>query len=289
MIDVREARADDFAKIHPLLQSFNNPHVREEQWRQLFVDHSGLQKGVYGYVLTDDDEIVGFLATTFGERMIRGKKQRICNMSNWVVKEAYRGQSVRLLSKVLELDGVTFSALSPSPQVLKVFKLLRFNMLDKSERIIVPLTFLGLRRRVDVITDPAAIERSLHGDLRTIHRHHRLPYNRHALIQAPEGSCYVLMNRSYKTVMGKVRLPFGRVHHISAPEIFVRYADRLALSAMLHFRVAAVIVDERALRGGKVWHSFARPGTAGTAAFQSAELGEADIDGLYSEAVLLNY
>jgi hypothetical protein len=54
-------------------------------------------------------------------------------------------------------------------------------------------------------------------------------------------------------------------------------------------RVVAMIVDERMLRGGLPWHSFARPGGKRTAAFRSKILTEKDVDGLYSEAVLLNY
>jgi len=49
------------------------------------------------------------------------------------------------------------------------------------------------------------------------------------------------------------------------------------------------IVDERTLRGHKIWHSFPRPGGARTAAFKSSKLTALDIDNLYSEMVLLNY
>ena len=294
MIEIREARGGDFAKVHPLLQRFQNPNVGEAQWRQLFVDHSGLQNDVFGYVMTDGDEIVGFLGATLGERTIRGKKHRFCNLSNWIVIDEYRDKSVGLLSRAIEAveQHATITVLSPSPHVLKLFQLLRFHMLDKSERILLPSpssVWSGLWTGTRVLTDRAAVEASLGGELLTIFRNHQLPYNNHLLLETPEGPCYVLFNRSWKAVRGNLRLPFGRVHHISAPDVFVRHVGRVVASAMMRFLVAAVIVDERALRGAKVWHSVPRPGARSLGAFQSDELGPADIDGLYTEAVLLNY
>jgi hypothetical protein len=50
-----------------------------------------------------------------------------------------------------------------------------------------------------------------------------------------------------------------------------------------------MIVDDRALGGAVPWHSFMRPGGERTAAFRSASLAAEDIDGLYTEAVLLNF
>jgi hypothetical protein len=51
----------------------------------------------------------------------------------------------------------------------------------------------------------------------------------------------------------------------------------------------AMIVDDRTLRGVVPWHSFVRPDGKRNAAFRSSKLTANDIDGLYTEAVLLNY
>jgi len=289
MASIREARADDFERVHPLLLDLRNPYVSEQQWRQLFVDHSGLQNDRFGYLLLDGEDVVGFLATTFSERTIRGQKERFCNMSNWIVKDAFRRQSLTLLSKVLALKGVTVTNLSPTPAVLKICEKLGFTPYDKSERIILPSAAPRLWKRVEIITESTVIEGALGGELGRIFRDHQLPYNRHALVRAPEGDSYVMMNRSPKAVNGRLRVPMARVHHVSAPEIFLEHVDRLVNAVVARFGVAGMIVDERMLRGRKVWHSFARPGGPRTGAFRSDTLGPDDIDGLYSEAVLLNY
>jgi hypothetical protein len=288
-ICVREARAEDFADVHALLLGFNNHGVTASEWRQLFVDHTGLQKGVFGYVMVDGDEVVGFLATTIGKRTIRGKTHRFCNISNWIVKQAYRGRSLDLLSKVVDQHDVTVTALSPAPHVLPILQMLRFETLDTSERIIVPSPLPTSSRKVAILTDQASIEGALDADSLTIMRHHTLPYNKHLLVLAPEGSCYVLMNRSYKTIAGNIRVPMGRVHHVSSPDVFIRYVDRVILAAVTRLRVAALVVNERTLGGRRIWHSIRRPGGPRMGAFRSDELRPDDIDGLYSEAVLLNY
>jgi hypothetical protein len=288
-ICVREARAKDFDKVHELLLGFNNEGVSESQWRQLFVDHSGLQRGVFGYVMVDGDEVVGFLATTIGERTIRGKTRRVCNISNWIVKPAYRGRSLELLSNVVDQPDTTVTALSPAPHVLSILQMLRFETLDTSERIILPAPLLTSRSDVAILTDPASIEEALADGPRNVMRHHTLPYNKHLLIRAPEGNCYVLMNRSWKAIAGNFRLPLGRIHHIDSPDVFVRYADRVVLSAMMRLRVAALVVNERTLGGRRIWHSIERPGGPRSGAYRSEELRPDEIDGTYSEAVLLNY
>ncbi len=243
-------------------------------------------------MLMDDEQVVGFVATTFSElATIRGEKaKRFCNMSSWIVKDAYRGQSLALLSNILARRGLTITNLSPTPQVLKICQKLGFKTLDKSERIILPSPAPALWRNVEVLTDRRAIEGALRGEPLKILRDHQLPHNRHALVCAPEGSCHVVMNRTWKTLKGKLRLPMGRVHHVSAPDLFVRYLDRLdAVGDRTHFRVVALVVDELALGRRSIWHSIRRPGGPRTGAFRSDEVGEHDIDGLYSEAVLLNY
>ncbi len=291
MVTIRETTAEDFDQVYPLLLGFDAPYLTEADWRQLFIDHSGCQDGRFGYVLVDDGTIVGTIALTFSERTFRGRTHRLCNMSNWIVKNEYRGRSLMLLAKVVALEGVTLTALSPTPEVLRMCKKLGFQTLGQSQRIVLPI--LDPRRlleRCELVTDLAEVEAGLEGEARKICRDHRLPHHRHLLVRSAIGDCYVMLNRSLKHAGRGVRLPVARVHHVSAPEVFRRHLDRVALAAAVGFRCVAMVVDERVLRGHAPWHSFARPGGAYLGAFRSKDgVQPEDIDGLYSECVLLNY
>jgi hypothetical protein len=295
MVSICDARAEDFEKVYPLFLEFNNPYVTKEHWRQLFVDHSGCQDGRFGYILFDGEDAVGFLGTTFSERTFGGEKFRFCNMSNWIVKNEYRGHSLGLLAKVMANKNVTITNISPSPQVLKICQKMGFTLMDTTERIILPSLTGPHRRSAKILTKRGDVEAALSGEQFKICRDHSLPWNHHALIRSPEGECYLMMNRSEQTISSEqtiksnVRVPFARIHHLSNADVFAKYADRLVLAVAADLKVVGTIVDERTLRGHKIWHSFPRPGGARTAAFKSSKLTALDIDNLYSEMVLLNY
>jgi acetoacetyl-CoA synthetase len=290
MLVIREARGDDFERVYPLLLEFKNPHLSKEHWRQLFVDHSGLQNDHFGWVLVDEGNVVGFLGTIVSERTIRGETMRLCNTSSWIVRHQYRTHSLGLHAKVIADKSVAVTSLSPAPHVLMLLKKTGWTLMDKSERVILPVvtpqTFLD---RCKILTAAAAVERALDGERLRFFRDHQLPYNRHVLLRTPAGDCYVMMNRTMKTIGGNLRLPFARVHHIGAPDIFVQHLEKLVVRVAASFRVVAMIVEDRMLRGAVPWHSFMRPGGKRTAAFRSRKLAAADVDGLYTEMVLLNY
>ena len=290
MTSIREARGADFSRVYPLLLEFKNPNLTQDHWQQLFVDHSGLQDDRFGWMLLDGDQVVGFMATTFSERIFRGARHRLCNMSNWIVKNEHRGQSLALFAKVLAAPDMAVTNLSPTPQVLKVCEKMGFTVMDKSERILLPtLTLRTLHGGAKLLLRPSEIEGALSGENLRIFRDHQLPYNRHALLRAQEGDCYLMMNRSPKNVPGGLRLPFARVHHVSAPAIFARHVEEFVVRVLASLRAVAMIVDERVLCGRVPRCSFTRPGGKHQAAFRSKTLTPDDIDGLYTEAVLLNY
>ena len=287
---IREVRGNDFERVYPLLLEFNNPNLKKEDWRQLFIDHSGLQNDQFGWMLVEGEEVVGFVSTILSERTVGDRTVRLCNTSSWIVKQEYRAHSLALHAKIVADRNVTITNLSPTQQVLKLLQKLGFTLMDKSERIILPVvTPRALLDRCEVLTEADAVERALSGEHLRFFRDHRLPFNHHMLLRTPAGDCYVMMNRSVKAVWKNLRLPFGRVHHISAPQVFVRHSAKLAARTAASLKVAAMIVDDRMLQGAAPWHSFMRPGGERTAAFRSDVLSATDIDGLYTEAVLLNY
>jgi hypothetical protein len=206
------------------------------------------------------------------------------------VKPEYRAHSLALHAKVIADESVTVTNLSPTAPVLKLLEKLGFTLMDKSERIILPVvtaqTFLD---GCEILTEAGSIRGALKGESLRFFRDHQLPFNHHLLLRTAVGDCYVMMNRTLKTIHGNLRLPFARVHHISAPDIFVQHLEKLVVRVAASLKVVAMIVDDRMLQGTVPWHSFIRSGGERKAAFRSKKLAAEDIDGLYTEAVLLNY
>jgi hypothetical protein len=162
--------------------------------------------------------------------------------------------------------------------------------MDATERIVLPVvTPRTFTDRCEIITDAETLQNTLSGENLRLFRDHQLSFNHHVLLRTIEGDCYVMMNRTLKTIRGSLRLPFARVHHIETLDVFARHLDKLVVNIAVTLKVVALIVDERMLRGATPWHSFQRPGGERQAAFRSKTLTAEDIDGLYSENVLLNY
>jgi hypothetical protein len=289
MAIVRDARADDFPKVYPLLLAFpNGRQVSREQWRQLFVDHWGFQDGKFGYVLEHGNEVVGFISTIYSERVVRGERLRFCCISNWIVKEEHRGDSLALLSKILALKGVEITNLTPTPALLEMFQKLKYTLFDREERVIFACPTPAIARPCTILTEPEAISAVAGADVRRLVRDHRLPHNRHVLVRSAEGDCYVMFDRSYKAVRGSIRLPFARVHHMSNARVFARHAARVVVKVIATSHVVGMIVEERMLHGETIWHSIERPEKL-QGSFRSNKLTADDVDNLYAEHVLLNY
>src|SRR6266571_8166772 len=100
-MDVRPVTSDQFPEIYPLLQSFKNPSMLREDWRRMLFDLPwAVDEPHRGHGLYHNGRAVGFLGTLFSTRQIRGRTLRFCNLSSWIVDDAYRAGSFQLLMPV---------------------------------------------------------------------------------------------------------------------------------------------------------------------------------------------
>src|SRR5262249_59189239 len=133
------------------------------------------------------------------ERTIRGETVRLCNTSSWIVKPDYRAHSLALHAKVIADKSITVTNLSPTAHVLKLLEKLGFTLMDKSERIILPVvTARTFTDDCEIVTEPNAVEGALKDENLRFFRDHQLPFNRHVLLRTPAGDCYLMMNRTMK-------------------------------------------------------------------------------------------
>jgi hypothetical protein len=163
-------------------------------------------------VLVDGDEVVGFVSAILSERTIRGEKVRLYNTSSWIVKHEYRAHSLVLQAKVTADKGVAVTNLSATPRVLQLPEKQGFTLMDKSERIIFPvLTLEALKDSCEVLTSASAVRRALQGESLRFYRDHQLSHNHHVLLRTPVGNCYLLMNRTFKTVCTVTRTAYAEL------------------------------------------------------------------------------
>src|SRR5512145_1520818 len=102
MTRVEPAFRHDFEDVVPLLEEFPGQRLPREAWyRMLFEPPWPTPDDRRGYVLRDDGRVVGFLGTISCTREIRGRRERFCNLSSWIVRDSHRGASLQLVLPVL--------------------------------------------------------------------------------------------------------------------------------------------------------------------------------------------
>ena len=287
MASLRKATPEDFSFVLPLLTQFKN-ELDPADYRRLFTDTLG--EGYIGYLLEDAGKPVGFLSYVFSRRPFGGKEHIFCNLSCWIVLEPYRHQSLSLLMPALRIKGATLTNFTPTPEVFAISKKLGFTTLAGKQRILLPVPKPRLRlSRTKIFTSTREAGARVDRDQARIIEDHSLPHHRHVVVETPDGRCLLVLNRVKKRVRDHLKVPFLRVHHVSNFDVFSKTLPEIVTRCALSFGAVAMLAEERYLRGCSVPVSFPRPKHAGMSAFKSDTLRAEDIDGLYSELVLLNY
>lgn len=282
MIEIKKARAEDFDSIYPLLKGLNNSTFTKDRWRQLFTRHWDSQRDHFGYMIADNDNVVGFIGTLFSERAINNRPEKLCNLTSWFVKKEYRGESLSLIFTTLDMD-CTLTGFTATPMTATTLK--SFGYRDASgKRFLIPAIPFGgfFSGEPSAKYDPDAIRETLDAkDLKIFSDHVKFRCC-HMIIKAMEGCCYIIFRK--KNMRG---LPFGQIHYISDREIFLKYITGLSFNIGLHFRIFGLIVESLYLKGRRPRYSLTlRP--ANPILYRSTSLEGQDIDALYSELFVLD-
>jgi hypothetical protein len=282
-VTVERATSIDFERVYPLLLDFNNPRITQEKWRLIFNINWESPENYCGLLLLQDGRVEGYLGLLFSARIIKGRVEKFCNMTSWIVREGCRSQSLRLLSEVLKLSDYTITNFTPSNNVTMILKRLGFMAMGTSLRILFPFPDEPLPdSRYHSTFDLEEISQKLNPADRTILSDH-LRFNcRHVLVIGANDYCYlVLKNTKFQ------QLQFARVHYVSHPDVLLKAIDSVRTRICRQLKVAALIVDERYIGGETIRYSRPCP-VQHESYFKSKSLGKTDVDTLYSELILLH-
>lgn len=283
MAELIKVDAGQLPRVLPLLRLFPDGARVAAQWERFSIHHWPFDEGCFGYALEERGELVGFLGLIFSAREVEGSRVRICNPSCWIVKPEFRSESLALLSPLAGLRDYTIVNLTPSAEVLPIFRLMKFRDLEGSLRIFLPrpeLAFLSARRRV--VFDPDRIGSLVGPEDRRILEDHRNLGCHHLALTGPDGYCYLVVTRRKKR-----RFTVAHIHYLSNLELFLPHISGAVPGICARLRVAGVQVDERLLRGREpAWSVRGR--LPQPRVYRSKDLSPEQIDGLYTEMVFLN-
>ena len=271
---VRAAGAEDFDAVYPLLQKLNNTRFSREVWQRLFTNLWHQEGWSPGYVLDTGERIVGFLGGLYSDVVLKGEKQRVCNLTAWIVEDEYRSNSIMLLMPFLRQKKTTLTSLTSSPEAYAVYKKLGFKDLDTACRVIYPLP--SLRRNLRLVTGEAEMLSLFSEAERELYEHHKELDVRQLVVTNGREHCYLLMTR---------RLGRGHFQQIGNVDFFRKNIGGFRGGLCKILDVKTLQVDERFLGGRKLTGSrqkaFAQPKQV------RGDLAGIEVSGAYSELAVL--
>ncbi|MDA3779567.1 MAG: hypothetical protein PF487_04985 [Bacteroidales bacterium] len=289
MTKLREAYPEDFEKVYPILftgfnlKSLNKKKLERKynSFKKLFDNHWNSPDRVIGYVLEDNEEIVGFIAYILSVREINNRSYKFCNFSTWTVNEDQRSYSILLTAPIknLKRNNYTMVNLSPSKPAYEVFtKLLKFNKLEIKQTKVPFLPYNMISKKIKYRFDEEIdISNLTHQEI--IDYESMKDYNANSLyIEKDSQSCLIVFNKIYE----KRYIPFASILHISNPDLFLKCISLLRCIINLKINTFALLIDNRLINNNKIKLSMVRE-MPNPKLFWSESLDCSEIDNLYSE------
>jgi len=283
-IVVRPATLDDAEAVCALLQR-GFPHINDPAiWNRLFDYPWERLPPTYGFVLTADQIVVGYLGLIYASRTINGKRGIMCNMSSWYVEPAYRGWGGAMLSEVLAHDpSLTYTALTAAALPKAMIKVMEFTDSIDTSIVLPPLLHVStLGKRPQITYDPEQMRQHLNEDERLILDDHAKTDCLHVLIRDGDRYAYLVVKRRPYRLRSWIQVNASKVLYCSNPEVFIDYLEWIKLSVMLRQSSIAMVVSG---------HWFNQPPQGvkvdSHVLLKSSVFEPRDLDMLYSELCLL--
>jgi len=284
--DVVPVTPDRFEAVLPLLERFENTHMRPEDWRRMLFDLPWeVEEPHRGFMLVEGATVAGFMGTIFSRRMIGGTERRFCNLSSWIVSESHRHATLALLRPVDAMRDYTILALTSSPAAQALYLRMGFRTLETAHLMVPPFARAGRllwRGGGSVTTRLDRIRAALEAPGRRIVDDMAGTHAAQALVRDGDRRCHIVATRS----PSRAGMRVAYVQYASDWELFWDWVAPVSAAFSARFGTIGLRVDARHLRGPMPRFAtrrlLPRPNL-----FRPAEPGitPAAVDGLYTELV----
>jgi len=274
-------RDEDLEECCQFLRDNLNPRISLEDWLASFRYQWRGGKPNTGFMLREEDRIVGVYMAIYSVRTIGGKTHSFCNLAAWSVLPAFRVHSLKLLKAILSQDGYHFTELSPNPKVFQIMQRFDFRPLDTRLTVILNLPLPTWRRGIQVLHDPERMVEALgEEDRHVFEDHRRFEAGYHLAVGSTAGYSYVIYRR-----VRRRGIPCAWILHFSRGASFSEVLG--ALTRYLLFRTGALLtlVESRFLAKRPPLSITVE--AAQKKLYRSPHLKPDQIDNLYSEMVTL--
>lgn len=247
-VEIRKANANDQEAIVALLEKFY-PGV-PNHWRKLFAPRAWqVEDDFPGFIIVDNNKVVGFLGTIFSEHNAAQGKERICNLTTWYVEPAYRQHGMALFLKVMKLPNVSWSNLTAAPHTHEWLIRSGFKMLQDTQTTVLPLPKLFHKKNATVTLNFS--EKDLNIQNQAIYRAHQNLHCRHVLIKKNNAECYcLLVITKYKKV------PLAKIYYMSDTNLFREVLADIRFQLCWKLGVFYLNIEGNYLEGNKLYGAW---------------------------------
>jgi hypothetical protein len=247
---VQSVGPEAFEEIYPLLGQLPSRAMSKQDWRWLLFEYPWAPGPPRGWALYVDGRPVGFIGAVFSARPLRGRVEKFCNPSSWIVLEQYRYASALLLRPIMALKDHTILSQWLSPAAYQLSATVGLRPLESEQLVLPPIprpaeAIRALRGSFTLA--PEEIRAELTGDERTMHQDmSSSPVARHALLRRGGRQCYLVA-----TPCRKWGVPYADVQYLGNREFFWehRILAQAALALAMGVAGLTVAVDRRFLVG----------------------------------------
>lgn len=226
MITVEEAKYQDFDKVYSLLTQLNSTTISRRTWQKTF-ENPFNSEGPAGYILKDNEEVVGFLGTIFSVRIINGREVTFCNMHSWIVDEKYRRNGLLLLNRIHKFKNFILTNFSASTAPFQIMKQLKWKEIDNTHSIYYRDFLSPARSEVQVLKGDRLYEGMSEAVKKIAEDHKQFRCTINALRTDKGITLQIFKSVPYfpaRFSMVQKFLPFkfqiGQLYYISNPEVF---------------------------------------------------------------------
>lgn len=283
-LTVKKTLETDFEKIYPLLQKFDSPYSQAD-WKKIFCYQWDGAENHVGYHIESNDMVVGFIGLIFSCRYKNNIRYSFCNISSLIVEPKFRSATLLLLRKLSQYKNMIFTGLGPIHESYHLMIKLGFVPFEESYQIIPTINALLTKKNVMQIYDNEILS-NLGPECRRIYNDHKNLKCDSILIKCRGDNLLLIYNVSQQKHCG---INVKKIHLIYANDVAVLQRDIhqiLKQFATIYGYFSALYVDKRYLKNRQKLFMIERKINPPKIRSQ-IYIDKIDVDGLYSEAVLL--
>jgi len=231
MITLREIFDEDLEDVYCFLSENFNPELELDVWSLAFNRSWMPEKPNNGFMLLENNNIVGVLCALYAQRQTQEGIRNVCNTSTWFVLDAYRFHSLKLMTAILSQKGFFFTSLSASQNVYELHLQLKFRSHVTTLVAIPHLPKLNyFSRKLEILADPESISRYLDSHINQISIDHMdLATVQQVVFRTSDETLLVIYD--IRTVRG-VRAT--NIFYLSNPDMFYQNQNEICSYFLLH-------------------------------------------------------